>query len=519
MRRLQDIGVAKRLGLIVATGAVLLAGMACINLYSQNALAEQSRTITGLQQGRAALHHLDTRQSELKVDAYRSLLGQDVAQDVADDVQSATEAADAVAVSGLTPDLLTAFAASQPDFVDFGDFVTAFAKDAKTDPAAAMKRVGEIADRNHKTDEALSAITDQANAAAEREQKNVDDTIAFYRLLALVLAAAGLLIMIAFAIPMVRSLLKPVRRLGVVIEALAKGDLTVRSEITSRDELGTMAVHLDSSLDAMRRSMGTIAAGADMLANASAELSAVAGTIADATADTRTQTASAASAAEEISRNVQTVAAGSEQMGQAIREISSNTSESAQVATIAVAEAARATDTIRQLGESSAEIGNVIKLITAIAEQTNLLALNATIEAARAGEMGKGFAVVASEVKDLAQETAKATEDIGTRVAAIQQNTNGAVEVISRISDVIAQVNGFQTTIASAIEEQTATTGEMSRSIGEVAGGSHRIAGNIADVSTASAASAEGVEHTKQASDEIARTAEELRKLVGAFSY
>jgi methyl-accepting chemotaxis protein len=133
--------------------------------------------------------------------------------------------------------------------------------------------------------------------------------------------------------------------------------------------------------------------------------------------------------------------------------------------------------------------------------------------------MGKGFAVVASEVKDLAQETAKATEDNGTRVAAIQQDTSGAVEVISRISEVIGQINEFQTTIASAIEQQTATTGEMSRSIGEVAGGSHRIARNIADVSTAGATSAQGVEQTRQASNEVARTAEELRTLVGGFTY
>jgi methyl-accepting chemotaxis protein len=189
------------------------------------------------------------------------------------------------------------------------------------------------------------------------------------------------------------------------------------------------------------------------------------------------------------------------------------------VASIAVSEAARATETIRQLGESSAEIGNVIKLITSIAEQTNLLALNATIEAARAGDAGKGFAVVASEVKDLAQETARATEDIGARVNAIQQDTGGAVEVINRISEVIAQINDFQTTIASAVEEQTATTGEMSRSIGEVAAGSNRIAANITDVSTASGATVSGVNQTREASEEVSRTAEELRVLVGAFKF
>jgi methyl-accepting chemotaxis protein len=519
MRSLQNIGVAKRLGLIVGTGSVLLATLACINLSSQSTVAEQSQKITGLQQGLAALHHLDTRQSELKVDAYRSLLGQDVAGDVSDDVQSSTDAQDAVAASGLTPDMLATFASIRPHFTDFSDFITQFAKDAKGDRTGAVKRIGEIADKNHKTDDELGALTDQATAAAESQQKKMDSTVSFSRLLALIVALVGLIVMIGFAVPLARSVLKPVRRLGVVIDALARGNLTVRSEITSRDELGVMAANLDRSLDGLRASMSTIAGNADMLASASTELSAVAGTIADAAGDTNAQTRSAAAEAEEISRNVQSVAAGADEMGLAIREISRNTSESAQVAMAAVGEAARATETVRQLGESSAEIGNVIKLITAIAEQTNLLALNATIEAARAGEMGKGFAVVASEVKDLAQETAKATEDIGTRVTAIQQDTSGAVEVISRISEVIGQINEFQTTIASAIEQQTATTGEMSRSIGEVAGGSNRIARNIADVSSAGATSAQGVEQTRQASNEVARTAEELRTLVGGFTY
>ncbi|WP_203731705.1 methyl-accepting chemotaxis protein, partial [Paractinoplanes durhamensis] len=392
MRRLHDIGVAKRLGLIVGIGAVLLAALAGINLYGQSKIATQSRTITGLQAGLAALHHLDTRQSELKVDAYRSLLGQDVTQDVVDDVQSSVEAADAVAASGLSADLQANFTKIRPDFVDFSAFITDFTNAAKSNRATAVKNIAQIAERNHVTDDELGALTDATTAAAEQEQKDMDSAVAFTRTLALVVAGLGLLLMIGLAIPLVRSILKPVRRLGVVIDALAAGDLTVRSEITSGDELGSMAANLDRTLDKLRGSMTTIAADADMLASASSELSAVAGTIAEAAGNTNAQTASAAAEADEISRNVQSVAAGSEEMGLAIREISRNTSESAQIAAIAVNEAARAGEVIRQLGESSAEIGNVIKLITSIAEQTNLLALNATIEAARAGEMGKGFA-------------------------------------------------------------------------------------------------------------------------------
>jgi methyl-accepting chemotaxis protein len=517
MSRLAELGIAKRLGLIVVAGVVALLAVAVITLIGQQNLARQSNVVRTLESGLAALNHLDTRQSELKVDAYRSALGQDVTGDAADDVQSSTEAADAVADAGLPSDLAATFAGNRPDFVAFSAFITDFVKSAAASPASVRGRLGEIADRNHATDDEIGALTDRVNAAIEQERADERVTIRDTRLLVGIVALVGLVLLIGMAVPLVRSILRPVRRLAGVIDGLAKGDLTQRSGISSRDELGTMAAGLDKALDSIRASMSTIGTNSDALASAATQLSAVAGQIAEAAHDTDVQSTSASAEAEEISRNVQTVAAGSEEMGLSIREISSNTSEAAQIAAVAVNEAARATETIRQLGESSVEIGNVIKLITSIAEQTNLLALNATIEAARAGDAGKGFAVVASEVKDLAQETARATEDIGARVNAIQQDTGGAVEVISRISEVIAKINDYQTTIASAVEEQTATTGEMSRSISEVASGSSRIAANISDVSAASASAVEGVNQTRQASAEVARTAEELRGLVGSF--
>ena len=229
---------------------------------------------------------------------------------------------------------------------------------------------------------------------------------------------------------------------------------------------------------------------------------------------TSAQAGVVSAAAEEVSANVSTVATAVEEMTSSIGEIARNASEASRVSTEAV-DAARATnDTVSQLGRSSAEIGEVIEVITSIAEQTNLLALNATIEAARAGESGKGFAVVANEVKELAKQTAEATDAIGGKIAAIQADSAGAVEAISHIQEVIARVADLQTTIAAAVEEQTATTGEISRNVTDAARGSSEIAENISSVATAAESTTSGALATQQAADELQQIAASLRRLV-----
>jgi methyl-accepting chemotaxis protein len=260
-----------------------------------------------------------------------------------------------------------------------------------------------------------------------------------------------------------------------------------------------------------------ISAHADTLASSAEELTAVSTQMGANAEETSAQANVVSAASEQVSRNVQTVATGTEEMGASIREIAKNAADAAKVASQAVRVADTTNNTVSKLGESSAEIGKVIKVITSIAQQTNLLALNATIEAARAGEAGKGFAVVANEVKELAKETAKATEDISQKIEAIQGDTRGATQAIGEISAIINQINDISGTIASAVEEQTATANEISRNVTEAARGTAEIAQNITGVAQAARSTSDGASDSQNASSGLARLASELQQLVSGF--
>ncbi|GIF23378.1 methyl-accepting chemotaxis protein [Actinoplanes tereljensis] len=371
-------------------------------------------------------------------------------------------------------------------------------------------------------------LVDQVNTAFDTltafEQSSAaqaaDNTTASYhtnRLLMMISLVVGVLISALLGTITVRRITRPLGEVNATLARVADGDLTGTVAVRSRDEVGNMAGSLNRATSGMRGTIQALGTASHSLAAAAEEMSASSTQIAGTAEEASAQAATVASAAEEIRRNVDTVSAGSEQMGASIREIAENANQAAEVAGQAVSMAESTNQTVSKLGDSSAEIGNVIKLITAIAEQTNLLALNATIEAARAGELGKGFAVVASEVKDLAQETARATEDISTRVSAIQADTGTAITAIGEISEVIAKISDYQTTIAAAVEEQTATTGEMNRGVAEAASGVSEVATGVDALAATTRLTTESVGETQRAAEELARMSGELQTMVGRF--
>lgn len=302
-----------------------------------------------------------------------------------------------------------------------------------------------------------------------------------------------------------------------VVKAASQGDLTRDIPVKGTDAVGQMGEGLSSFFNSLRVSIQHILQNAQSVGASAEELTVISQQMAGNAEETSTQARVVSAASDEVSKRVSIVATGGEEMLASIREIAKNSNESARVAKNAVAMADSANQTVSKLGESSVEIGKVIKVITSIAQQTNLLALNATIEAARAGEAGKGFAVVANEVKELAKETAKATEEIGRKIEAIQIDTKSAVQVIAEIGSIINQINDTSNSIASAVEEQTATTNEMGCNINEAARGANEITTNISGVAEAAQNTTGGATETQTAARALADMASQLQSLVGRF--
>jgi methyl-accepting chemotaxis protein len=319
----------------------------------------------------------------------------------------------------------------------------------------------------------------------------------------------SLLIMFIGSSILVRTVTGSLQRLTQMIQDIAEGegDVTRRLEASSRfgdNELGEVSRLFNLFMDKLQEILRTVAAQTTKLASASQQLLEASDQITVNSGETANQSNSAAQATQQVTQNLQILSTGSTEMMSTVQSIASNASEAANAA-------------IAKLGHSGSEIGVVIKVITSIAQQTNLLALNATIEAARAGEAGKGFAVVAGEVKELAKQTANATEEISRKINAIQVDTKSAVAAIETVSGVINEINSISATIATAVEEQSATTNEMTRNANEAAHGAGDISVSIEGVARAAEGTLERAKESQKAAQGLATVAEELGKLMRQF--
>jgi methyl-accepting chemotaxis protein len=366
-------------------------------------------------------------------------------------------------------------------------------------------------------EESLPGIADAVETANTAALADANNAASASRRWTTLVAAAGALTLAIFSIVLARSITTRVKRTADVLGTVADGNLSERIEVTGNDELSDMARALNNALDNLSSAMAIIDQHSSTLAAASHQLTSVSADLAGAADDSSTRALRVASAAEQVSDSVGVVSIGTDEMNAAIQDISRAAHDAVSVADQAGTVARQTDATVAKLGVSSAEIDTVIQTITQIAEKTNLLALNATIEAARAGEAGQGFAVVAHEVKDLAAATTAATADISSRISSIQVDAADSVRAIKEINEIIGRVAETQSSIAAAVEEQTATTGEIGRNVALASVNSGEIAQNIATMATAAGQASETAGATLETATELSRVAGELQSIVGSF--
>jgi methyl-accepting chemotaxis protein len=420
-------------------------------------------------------------------------------------------------------------------------------KDAGQVPHAAhelnSKTVNKI---GIESDEILKKDIDLNNKGADTAAGDAADNYASAIMMVAVILGLAVIVGIAVSFYLVRDVSTGISSIVIPMQALGKGDLSADvPHQGEKTEIGAMADVLQVFKEALiAKKAADEAAAADVeakiergrrvdsitrnfesmigeivqtVSSASTQLEASAGTLSATAERSQTLTTAVAAASEEASTNVQSVASATEEMASSVNEISRQVQESARMASEAVGQAKATNDRVGDLSKAAARIGDVVELINTIAGQTNLLALNATIEAARAGEAGRGFAVVASEVKALAEQTAKATGEIGQQIAAIQGATGDSVAAIEEISGTIERLSEISSTIAAAVEEQGAATQEISRNVQQAAQGTQQVSSNITNVQRAATETGTASAQVLSAAQMLSGDSNRLKVEVGKF--
>lgn len=374
-----------------------------------------------------------------------------------------------------------------------------------------------------KSFERIEPIAERGSDLIERSNVEAGERMAATsRLGAIVMATLGVLavLVLLFAANRVtNSIVVPLSETVAVMDEVAAGNLDARSRLRTQDELGRLGDSVNRAMTSLSRAFAGVAQSAHAVEEAASDLTRVSQEMGHSADETSSRSQQASAAAEQVDASVRMVAGSSQQVSDSIREVTQSTNESATVAMTATRLAGEANTNVRQLGESSDQIEHVVRVISSIAEQTNILALNAEIEAARAGEAGKGFSVVANEVKDLAKETARATEDIARRISAIRSDSRAAVQSIGEIVNIVERIGATQQGIAERMKEQNSGIVEITRSMGEASVGTAEIAENITAVAAVAERGAANAHETRRAAEQLTQRALELRAWVAEFRF
>jgi methyl-accepting chemotaxis protein len=503
---------------VIAIGALLVGGIAVLQTRSARSSEKSLNSYRDAHDAIERFSFLDMRVkfNSVVITAYpQTAEGQNVLikADAAEMGSIIAKLADAP----LSPAERAAIAAVETARVEFAKLAETPPDLSTPEKLAAASAAYDAAGK--KQTDASSAATKLLEISLAQQQTRMHNTVrSLTWLLLAVSLGAGLLLSVGLSL-FGRQLVRRISLLDVALAKVVGGDLRVSVDARGGDEVAHMAGGVNALAERLRSVFSSIDAASGRLRGSAASLEEVAERVGRSASETSEQIDMVARTADEVSQNVQAVAAGGEEMGSSISEIARNANEAARVATGAVQSVEATTGTMNKLGDSSREIGDVVRLITSIAEQTNLLALNATIEAARAGDAGKGFAVVADEVKQLAQETARATEDISKRVETIQEDADQATRAITEIAGVITRINEFQTTIASAVEEQTATTQAINAGVSDAATGSSQIANSISGVAGLSNTTAASMGEARSNAAELSLMSDELTSIVSGFRF
>jgi methyl-accepting chemotaxis protein len=516
--------VARRLALITVVGSVAIVAVGAVGWGAAGAQAASSAEMARISDAMSRQWNADMLHDGIRADvvsalyartaAERENLGVDEVRAMSHDMMEHVDAAAAAAPADVRP----LYDEVIPKVKAYGDLAIRVVDLSATDRAQAVALFPQYMTLFAQLEDELGQIDESMVAAVDGQRETTAGQARRVRWLVFGLSAVALLAASGLSWLIARTIVTPIRRVEAALGRVAEGDLAVRVPVHSDDEIGRMSDALNLALGRIGQTISDAGNAARTMANECLGLREISGRLGEAAARTVGETDLAESSVREVAAYVEAVSAATGQMEAAISEIAGQTATASEVAAEAARSAAATGSTVAQLNQASAEIGEIVKAITAIAEQTNLLALNATIEAARAGEAGKGFAVVATEVKDLAQGTSRATQDITEKIATIQAATAQASDAIAGITSVVDRINENTGMIAAAVEEQSATTAEINRNVTEVSRGAERIAETVGGISDETGRTNEGAEATERAASALTSVAQEVNTQISRFS-